>query len=182
MSKGLKNPTEVSRVLSSQIIGFNKSTFLRNYKSMYRQQPRAPIRRKPRKDSAELRVEDGETDRLKPMHDEEVADTQPIDVKIDNSKDTVDGESTIAPTAIDTQVDATNISVIANKEADLRDKKDEDVSSIGKGAPTVDTSVAGGRQDDSLLDAALLSDANTVHPTIRRTEVVQKEKADKLAK
>ena len=53
-----------------------------------------------------------------------------------------------------------------------------DASSVGKGgAPTVDTSAVGGRGDDSFLDAAL-SNADYVHPTIRRTEVVLQEKAD----
>ena len=109
---------------------------------------------------------------------------------LDVSQDSVDGKSTVAPTAIGTDIDQTNISVLASKGLDKdavdavgADKKDKDdaladASSIGKGAPTVDTSVAGGRGDDSLLDANL-SNADYVHPTIRRTEVVLKEKQDK---
>ena len=37
MRRGLKNPQDASRVITQQIIGFNKSEFVRNYKSNYRQ-------------------------------------------------------------------------------------------------------------------------------------------------
>ena len=48
-----------------------------------------------------------------------------------------------------------------------------DASSVDKGALTVDTR----DNADSLFDANL-SNPDYVHPTIRRTEVVLKEKAD----
>ena len=115
-----------------------------------------------------------------------------------------------------TDIDTTNISVIANKdgkgkeevdqeskkekstreqtqleteEAKLAQKLDDkdshaiDASSIGRGAPTVDTSIAAGRIGDDLSTVdALLHDANAIHPTIRRTEVVLKQKEEKKEK
>lgn len=37
MKRGLKNPQDASRVITQQIIGFNKSEFIRTYKSKYGQ-------------------------------------------------------------------------------------------------------------------------------------------------
>ena len=82
----------------------------------------------------------------------------------------------MAPTAIGTNAD--EISILASKglnkdagDTAAKDKEDKADASSVKGDQTL---------DDSVLDANL-TNADFVHPTIRRTEVVLKEKADKEA-
>ena len=83
----------------------------------------------------------------------------------------------MAPTAIGTNAD--EISILASKGLN---KDAGDTAAKEKGDGAADASSVKGDQtlDDSVLDANL-TNADFVHPTIRRTEVVLKEKADKEA-
>ena len=83
MKGGLKNPAEASRVLSHQIIGFNRNTYLRNYKSQYRQQPRSYVKRPKRQ--ASVKVLEDKAPEHGPLEEAEMEGKPPLNIKIDNS-------------------------------------------------------------------------------------------------
>ena len=119
MKGGLKNPQEASRVLSHQIIGFNRNNFLRNYKSVYRQQPRAPVRRPKRQASVKDIKDEEAKQRLDELTVETVEPLKPVNIKIEQSQESLDGKSTVAPTNIGTAADGDdmmNLSVVATKD------------------------------------------------------------------
>ena len=148
------------------------------------------------KELAELKAAE-DAEKAKEAEEAERARLEAVNIEIetgegkkgDVSQESVDAKSTVAPTAIHSETDAGKISIVATRDVgpsadgvkkdgdDADGQAAVDASSVGKGALTIDTREG----DDSIFDAAL-SNPDYVHPTIRRTEVVLKEKADQRQK